>query len=189
MPTSNSDPRPVAQASAISIIALLALPFVSVVGLAVYVGARDPALPTVRMAIREGQTTTQDQTLVQKLRKAVTLTVVGKSFEPANATGGRYEERVLIECEYNNISGKDIRAFTGKIRFTDLFGKPIFESGLTISDPIRAGAKAIWSGSIRYNQFSPEHQALRDTELQNMKIVWLPSGLLFADGTKIGETK
>jgi hypothetical protein len=60
---------------------------------------------------------------------------------------------------------------------------------LTISDPIKADSKATWTGNIKYNQFISEHQSLRNTELADMKIVWLPSEILFADGTKIGGEK
>jgi hypothetical protein len=73
------------------------------------------------------------------------------------------------------------------VRFTDLFDKPVFESGMTISDPIKAGAKGNWSGTIEYNQFNESHQALRNSKLEDMKVIWIPKAVIYADGTKVGE--
>jgi hypothetical protein len=89
---------------------------------------------------------------------------------------------------YENVSGKDIRAFTGTVRFADLFDKEIMNVNLTIQDPIKASAKATWNGSIKFNQFREEHESLRNAELTNMKITWIPRSVIFADGTKLGET-
>lgn len=124
----------------------------------------------------------QEEARMAELRKAVALTVVSKGFQAAD-----FQDFVTIKVAYENTSEKDIRAFTGKIQFTDLFGKELFESGVTISDPVRAGAKGIWDGSIRYNQFIEPHKALRSADLKDLKIVWKPSSILFADGSRIGE--
>ena len=101
---------------------------------------------------------------------------------------GRYQDYITIKCAYQNISQKDIRAFTGRIRFTDLFDKLIFESGLTISNPIKAGQKATWTGTVDYNQFIDSHQSLRNANLEDMKVIWIPKTIICADGTKVGET-
>ena len=129
----------------------------------------------------------KEEALAVELRKAISLTVFKKSFLGSDYEQDRYRDYIVIKCAYENTSGKDIRAFTGRIRFTDLFDKLIYESGLTISDPIRAGQKATWTGTIEYNQFEDSQRSLRNAELTDMKIVWLPSSILFADGTKLGE--
>ncbi len=129
----------------------------------------------------------REEALTVGLRKAINLTVYSKSYSPSNPLAGLYQDYINIRCAYENTSGKDIRAFRGKIRFTDLFGQEIFITNLTISDPVKAGAKATWDGAIRYNQFVRGLQALRNTDLKDMKVVWLPSGVIFADGKQIGE--
>ena len=117
-----------------------------------------------------------------ELRKAINLAVVYKGFQKAE-----YEEYIAIKVAYENTSPKDIRAFQGKVEFTDLFGKQIYESGLTISQPVKAGDKGLWNGVIKYNQFMEADKALRNTDLTDMKVIWKPSGILYADGTRIGE--
>lgn len=126
----------------------------------------------------------KEEARAAELRRALNLTVFNKSFAEAN-----YQQYITIKCAYENTSPKDIRAFTGSVRFTDLFGKPIYESSLTISIPIKAGARATWDGSIPYNQFVHEQVNFRNTELKDMHILWLPKSVLFADGTQLGETE
>lgn len=125
--------------------------------------------------------------LAAELRKAINLTVFEKTFVPSDPMGGRFGDYINLKCVYENTSGKDIRAFRGHVRFTDLFDKEVFTTSLTISDPVSAGQKANWTGSIKYNQFMSEMQALRNAELNDMKIVWLPDSVLFADGTSLGS--
>jgi hypothetical protein len=128
----------------------------------------------------------KEEGLASELRKAINLTVFDKQYVASDALGGRYRDSITIKCVYENRSGKDIRAFTGTVRFTDLFGKLIFQSGLTVSNPIKVGGKATWVGSVDYNQFIDSHRSLRNTELTNMKIVWLPRSMIYADGTQAG---
>ena len=73
------------------------------------------------------------------------------------------------------------------MHFADLFGSEIYKVGLTISDPVRAGGKGSWSGTIDYNQFIDEHRELRNAALQDMKVEWLPAAIIFSDGSHIGE--
>lgn len=131
----------------------------------------------------------KEDALAAELRKAVNLTVFEKDFADSDASAGRFQAYITLKCAYENKSGKDIRAFNGSMRFTDLFDKPILESGLTISDPIKAGAKATWDGSIDYNQFVESHRSLRNTDLKDMKVVWIPKSIIYADGTKVGKTQ
>lgn len=126
--------------------------------------------------------------LTAQLRNAISLTVFDKGFQPSNPMGGSFQDYITLKCVYENKSDKDIRAFRGRVQFTDLFGKEIFMTNLTISDPIKAGEKATWSGSIKYNQFLANQQELRNAEMANMKIVWLPDSVLFADGTSLGAS-
>jgi len=147
-------------------------------------GAKKDAEVSGRLA---DEAKAREEAAAVELRKTVNLSVYQKSYRPADPDAGSYEDYVVIKCAYENTSGKDIRAFTGKLRFTDLFGSEIYQSGLTISDPIRTGAKTTWVGSIKYNQFVDEDVRLRNTDLKDMRVEWLPQAVIFADGSKIGQ--
>jgi hypothetical protein len=127
------------------------------------------------------ETRAKEDARMAELRKAINLTVASKGFSEAD-----YQSYITIKVVYENLSGKDIRAFQGAIQFTDLFGKEIFVSTMTISNPVKAGDKGQWAGAIKYNQFIDSQKALRTADLADLKIVWKPSGVIFTDGTKIG---
>jgi hypothetical protein len=129
----------------------------------------------------------KEEAQAAELRKAVNLTVFDKGFVPSDPYSSRFDDFITLKCAYENTSGKDIRAFRGSVRFTDLFGAPIYAVNLTIDDPVAAGSKATWSGTIKFNQFVESHVRLRNAALQDMKVIWEPRSILFADGSQIGE--
>lgn len=147
--------------------------------------ASGAAVSTAKIAVMEGSTR---QNASDEMRKTIKVTVVEKGFLPADPNSRRYQALLAFKCSYENASGRDIRAFTGTIVFQDLFEKQILRLGITISEPIKAGQLATWSGTVNYNQFMDAHQRLRATELQDMRIGWEPASIIFADGSRIGET-
>ena len=68
--------------------------------------------------------------MAAELRKAVSLTVFDKGFIPRDIMASRFDDYITIKCAYENTSGKPIRAFQGRIQFTDLFDKEIYSVGL-----------------------------------------------------------
>jgi hypothetical protein len=134
-------------------------------------------------------TRAKQEAIASELRRALTLTVYDKGFLPSNPLGGSYRDNLIINCVYENASPKDIRAFKGSVIFQDLFGAEIYRANLTISDPISAGAKTQWNGSIEYNQFVPAQKQFRNAELKDMKVIWMPASIIFSDGSRIGETE
>jgi hypothetical protein len=126
--------------------------------------------------------------MAAELRKAISLAVYDKGFIPSDIQNSRFDDYITVKCAYENVSGKDVRAFTGAVRFADLFDKEIMEVNLTIQEPIKASDKATWNGTIKYNQFMDDHQSLKNAELANMKITWIPKSIIFADGSKLGES-
>jgi hypothetical protein len=125
--------------------------------------------------------------LAAELSKTIQFTVYDKGFVASNPYSGRYEDYVTIKCAYENKGTKDVRAFRGGVEFSDLFGKPIFSTSVTIQDPVKAGQKGTWDGVIKYNQFQDSHVALRGASMENMKIRWVPQSIIFSDGSTIGE--
>lgn len=129
----------------------------------------------------------KQEAVTAELRKAVTLAVFEKGFLPSDPSAGRFDAYITFKCAYENTSPKDIRAFKGIVIFQDLFGSDIYRINLTISDPIKAGAKAHWSGVVKFNQFIDSEQRLRNAELKDMKVIWMPVSVIFTDGAQVGE--
>lgn len=120
---------------------------------------------------------------VAKMREVIQLSVVDIALKKEN----RFQEYITFTCQYQNKSKKDVRAFEGQVVFTDLFDKPISHIIVTIQNPVKAGEKGNWTGCIEFNEFIAEHRSLLSTELKNMKVQWIPSAIIFVNGSKMGN--
>lgn len=104
-----------------------------------------------------------------------------KAFQQANYREG-IQNAITIEVAFRNLSGKDIRAFDGLLKFTDLLDNKIYLARVAINDPVAASATLEWAGEIPYNQFDESLQHLKKEDFANLKIYFKIRKVLFADG-------
>ena len=129
------------------------------------------------------QTVAKQDAQAGELRKIIDLTVVGKSFLPADSKSRRLQDTLVIKCVYHNISHNDIRYLRGDIFFRDLFGQTIAAIRIDISDLIKAGETKTWTDMEDYSQLMDRDKKLKDTGLKDMKVYWRPQTVIFTDGS------
>lgn len=105
-----------------------------------------------------------------------------KSFQAYDYDAG-IEDAITFTITFDNLTGKNIRAFDGLLTFTDLLDNTILSARLAVNDPISAGSQIQWPGKIDYNRFISKHQQFRDENLQNLKTRFDTKKILFADGS------
>jgi hypothetical protein len=108
--------------------------------------------------------------------------LVTKGFEAMDISAGVPESTITLALSFENLSGKDVRAFDGVLYFNDLLDNLILSTKIAVNDPLKSGAKTLWQGGITYNQFMERDQAFRGAETPNIKTVFLIRKILFADG-------
>ncbi|TJY58885.1 hypothetical protein E4T66_14905 [Sinimarinibacterium sp. CAU 1509] len=96
-----------------------------------------------------------------------------------------YQDYVFFDITFNAKGlDKPARAIKGVLTFMDLFNEPKFALKWTIDKPISPGASYTERGSgFEYNQFKDDHQWVRNTEKDNMKIKFRVDSILYQDGT------
>ena len=109
-------------------------------------------------------------------------TLLSKRFREDNYAAG-VSDAITFDVDFNNLTGQEIRAFDGKVTFTDLLDNTILTAGVAINEVVPSGGSLRWSGEIDYNQFIDRHQRLRGEEFQNLKVVFEAKKILFTDGT------
>ncbi|GJQ22125.1 MAG: hypothetical protein HBSIN02_24800 [Bacteroidia bacterium] len=129
----------------------------------------------------------EEERLAELLRNAVSVALYKKSLEKADYRSGVYSDYFLFGYVFKNLTKKTIRGFTGTIQFNDIFDKEIMKSNLSIDEPLAPNSTKRWQGTLDYNQFMDTHRKLANTDLENIKMVWLPDKVLFTDGTSIGK--
>lgn len=117
---------------------------------------------------------------VKRLQDAVMVSCYEKGFYE-----GTYEDYITYKFVIKNKSDKDIRALKGMVVFNDIFDEKISALGLTYDQPIEAGKEITWNATTDYNQFKSEDRSLRNKDLKDMKVVWVPEKLIFRDGTTL----
>jgi hypothetical protein len=113
----------------------------------------------------------------------ITANLIKKSFSPEDIHNRKFDANVTITVNFENKTGKDIRAFDGVLVFTDLLGNRIIGSRVEINQRIVQGGFLNWEGALKYNQFMSDHQRLRDEPKDNIKVAFNTGKILFEDGT------
>jgi hypothetical protein len=114
------------------------------------------------------------------LREMLIVKVFDKDFHVAN-----HQDYVTIRVQYENRSGKSISSFKGILQFNDLFGEEIAPFTISEDEPLRMGETKRQGWTLKYDQFTDRHVKFRNTALDNLKVVWKPQVIVFADGTSL----
>jgi len=128
----------------------------------------------------------KEEQISKELLKYIIAVPIKKLFKKANFYRGEIKDRIVIEFIFENKGDKDIKAFKGKTIFKNLFGEAIYDSPLYYDEGLKSKEKKRWIAGIDYNQFKETHNKLASTELENMKFEWIPVGIIFKDGSKLG---
>lgn len=116
----------------------------------------------------------------QKLGAALTVAMYDKGYEEYD-----YQKYLTYSLAFENKSDKEIRAFKGSISIQDLFDSEIKSINLTIDNPIPVGQIFKGTYTTEYNQFMDEDIRLKNKDMENLKVVWTPEKIIFADGSTL----
>jgi hypothetical protein len=122
----------------------------------------------------------EEEAKIARLKNALTVTIFDKGYSEYD-----YQEYITYKFAFENKTDKEITAFTGQIMFTDLFDKEIKSLNLTYDDGVAASSIKNYSATTDYNQFMNEDQLLKSKNLKQIKLVWKPEKILFADGSTL----
>lgn len=119
----------------------------------------------------------------EERQKPFSISLIKKGFMEHNYQANIPSDAITFTIAFTNLTGKNIRAFDGRVIFTDLLGNEILIASLAINDPISADSKIEWDGQINFNQFIDHHQKLRSAEFANINIAFEAKKILFDDGS------
>lgn len=120
----------------------------------------------------------------EKLRGIISVEVTEKTFVPSDFMKGAYDDYILMKFNFKNHSDKNIKGFQGKLKFLDMFGNEISSNPLKYELGINSGEVKEYVAKKTYNQFLETDKQLKNADLSSMKYEWLPSTIIYEDGTK-----
>lgn len=117
---------------------------------------------------------------VKRLGGALTVSLFEKGFAKYN-----YQDYITYKFVFENKKDKDIKAFTGQIIFNDLFDKKISSLNLTYDDGVSANSIKNWNAQTDYNQFMDKDVALKNKDVEDLKVEWIPEKIIYKDGSTL----
>jgi hypothetical protein len=117
---------------------------------------------------------------IKRLSESVMVSCFSKGF-----TEYDYEDYITYKFVIQNKSDKQIRALKGSITFTNLFDETIKSLNLVYDQPIDSGIEVTYNAQTDYNQFTDSDKALKNKDLKDLKVIWKPEKIIFADGSKL----
>jgi len=112
-----------------------------------------------------------------------TVQLTKKSFREANFHDSYVSPAVEFTLVFVNTTGQSVRAFDGVLTFTDLLDNKLISVHTAINDAATPGRALTWEGELNYNQFMDSHQRLKEARIENLKIKFHTTKVLFSDGT------
>lgn len=138
-----------------------------------------------RKLAEEGRARRQART--RELDSVLTIALVDKGFQDADAMNGEYNSYVTFVLVLKNRTNRPIRSFEGKIHFENTLGNDVDVISLTYEHLMGPNARVDWNGTVRFNQFDRGDVALREARIENLHLRWEPKAILFADGTRLEQ--
>lgn len=122
----------------------------------------------------------EEEVQAQKLRSTIEVAVYDKGFQEVD-----WQAYITFKFAFENKSEKDIRAFKGKVVFTDLFDEEVYSINLTYDQEIPALQTATWNAQADFNPYVDKDVLLKRKSLDDLKIKWNPEKVIFTDNSTL----
>jgi len=96
--------------------------------------------------------------------------------------------RVSARMTFLNLGSRDITEVEGALRFSDVYGRDIFEGSLTLRQTLAPGDTVPWMQDVDCTPFLDDPGPMRGIRLQDTKVVWEPRVIRYSDGTSLAVT-
>ena len=115
-----------------------------------------------------------EEARLAELKKSLLLTVFDMKKKEIGFTSA-----TELKFVYENTSGKDIRAFEGELTMHDVLGEEVLKTWVKSTEILKAGAKR------NESKLTTQEYKVRGKKLEDLKVAWKPTTVLFADGTRV----
>lgn len=123
--------------------------------------------------------------IIEQLNSAVSVTLLSKTQEEADVSKGNYLGIQRVSVGIQNTSEKEIAGVAGELKFIDIFDKEVGSIRIKVTQDIWPSDVYTWEGKREYNHFFKEHVAIWNLEDGKYTTQFVPSMIVFSDGTKL----
>ena len=120
-----------------------------------------------------------------QMQAALGWSVTDKRLLPKDAKAQRPEDLIVVDCQYDNRSGKAIAAFQGRLRFRDAYGEELFQADVKADTALPAGGRATFAAQKPFD--AAKDAKLRDLTPKSVIVDFVPRSVTLEGGTVLGE--
>ncbi|WP_148206408.1 MULTISPECIES: hypothetical protein [Persephonella] len=146
-----------------------------------------------RIQALEGEKKQKDQE--KDYRTPVEFTVLSKKFKPVNLRERLWEkgDKIVLYMKFKNITGKAVRNIKGIVQIEDISGRKLMETEVNINKAlnfitgmdIKPDETVEMKVSFLYDNRKPEHRYVKESSIEDLKVLFKPLEVEFSDGTVI----
>lgn len=123
----------------------------------------------------------------ETMNNTLSVSVIDKLSLDANKEVGRIYPQIQLDINVANKSNNDISAFKGIFTVINKHGDICFTAEYTDTEPLMEGVSRTDTIVTDVNDTNPLEIIAYKASLEDLKITWEPTAIIFMDGTKIGE--
>jgi hypothetical protein len=121
---------------------------------------------------------------IKRIKEMMSAYLLSKEYVKADYMTGQVQDSIRFSIAFKNNTEKKIAGVKGKFEFFNSLGDRISGLSITIESNIEPiGGAVTWNGSMNYNPFMPDNVQLANAPLDKLQTDWVPSMIMFADGT------
>jgi hypothetical protein len=124
-----------------------------------------------------------EEAKVKRFKDMMTAYLASKDYTKANYRLGEYQDKIHMGVAFKNNTSKNIVGAKGSLEIFDSLGDRIMGLNISVESDIPASGQFLWEGSMDFNQFEPPHTKFVLAELERIQVTWVPSVVMFSDGT------
>jgi hypothetical protein len=129
----------------------------------------------------------EDTVVADQLRRVVQVEVYNKRLSKADSRLNQYDDYLLFGCVIRNLGSRNINRFMGSLVFSDRANKEISRTTLLYDKLLLPGKSIDWVLKKKYNDFIDGDVKLANTDLQEMRVAWMPQTIIYNDSTRVGR--
>ena len=111
--------------------------------------------------------------------------IIEMDLEEKSFSSGEWQEYIIFRIICHNQTQKDIRAFKGRVIFTNLFDEEIDSLDFICEQVIPAGKSLNTEIKKEYHPYIEKDKQLKDKRLEDLKIHWITEKIIFTDNSTL----
>lgn len=122
---------------------------------------------------------------MSEMNEALAVTVLESSDVPDSGGDLKQTRSLMVRMTLLNRGPREIAEVEGALRYSDVYGRDLFDGSLTIREPLPPGETVERSHYLDCVPFMDNAGPMQRARLADTKVIWEPRSIRYSDGTAL----